>query len=193
MNFQGHLTGGLIAGAAVTVLAPISGYVRLSTESLAAFMDTPLSFHGDISVLILLFLTTCFMALFPDLDTASIPQRWFYRILFVVQLALFYHKQMDWFAVLAFVSILPIVHKHRGWTHWKIAPWLMSLFLAVVFEYIRAKESWFGSFQWENVGIFLQQYWIYLVACVVGHYTHLLLDSRHVRFLPFIKNPQNHH
>ena len=68
------------------------------------------------------------MALFPDLDTASIIQRWFYRALLVLLLILMINKQYDYFIVLSFVAVLPLIDKHRGWTHWKTAPWLISIF-----------------------------------------------------------------
>ena len=139
------------------------------------------------------FATAWFMALFPDLDTASIPQRWFMRAMFALLVAALAWGRMDIFAVLAFATILPLLHRHRGWTHWKVTPWLVALFLATVYEFLRARESWVFEFSWENVWAFLREYWHYTAACVIGHYTHLLLDSRRVPLLPFIRNSRAHH
>ncbi|HIF69217.1 MAG TPA: hypothetical protein EYQ29_07865 [Candidatus Lambdaproteobacteria bacterium] len=193
MNFRGHLNGGLLAGAITASVAVTTKYVSLSPEAFQHFTGNPLHWQGEVQTLIGLFLATLFMALFPDLDTASVPQRWFFRGMFVLLAFLFFTRQMELFAILAFVSLLPVMHKHRGWTHWKITPWVIALFLAVVFEYFRAKDSWAQGFSWQRVWEFLQQFWMYVFACVLGHYTHLLLDSRQIRWLPFIRNSTNHH
>jgi len=192
MNFKGHITGGTLAGVGVAGLAIVSGYSPLNQAVLQQFIETPFSLDNSITTLAGLFLITCFMSLFPDLDTTSIPQRWFYRLLFVCQGVLYYQKKLDWFALLAFLSILPVVHKHRGWTHWKITPWLISVFLAAVYEYFQVRDAWFREFNWENVLQFLQIYWMYACACIIGHYTHLLLDSKSP-LLTFLRNDKNHH
>ncbi|MCP4752326.1 MAG: hypothetical protein GY866_15645 [Proteobacteria bacterium] len=178
MNFRGHLVGGVVAGAVVVGVALVVDYVSLNSRSLGVFIENPLNAGGDIPVLIKLFLITCFMSLFPDLDTATVPQRWFFRTVFVVLGILFLIGQMDLFAALTFLALLPILHMHRGWTHSKVTPFLVAAFLAIVFEYYRTRHSWFGGFSWKDAAQVLQTYWIYVLACVLGHYTHLFLDSR---------------
>ena len=193
MNFRGHLTGGLIAGGIATGVSLGAGYVSLNTESIQQFVAQPFHWEGEIQTLIGIYVTTLFMALFPDLDIGSIPQRWFFRGIFLLLVILYFQRQMELFSFFAFVAILPVMHKHRGWTHWKITPWLISLFLAVIIEYFETKGDWAGNFSWENVLSFLQEFWGYVFACVLGHYTHLLLDSRKIHWLPFISNSKNHH
>ncbi|MGK5094683.1 hypothetical protein WDW89_22065 [Deltaproteobacteria bacterium TL4] len=193
MNFSGHFAGGIVAGGGITLVAIASQAVVLNAETLNQLVNNPLNAHNSIVVWMGLFLTTVFMSLFPDLDTGSIPQRWFFRIVFILLIFLYFKKWMDIFAVVAFSALLPVVHKHRGWTHWKITPWLIALFLGIILEYFRAKASWFQGFSWGNVEGLLRKYWLYVVACITGHYTHLLLDSRHVKWLPFISNSREHH
>ncbi len=193
MNFRGHLNGGVAAGSLTIAVAVSTQYVTLQPESVQRFLDAPLHWQGEIQTLLGLFLTTLFMALFPDLDTTSVPQRWFFRGMFVLLAVLFLQQEIELFSICAFASLLPVMHKHRGWTHWRSTPWLIAIFFAMVFEYFRIKEAWLVDFSWHKVWEFLNRFWMYVFACVLGHYTHLLLDSRRVRILPFLKNPAGHH
>jgi len=78
MNFQAHLQGGLVAGSIAVGVALGTGYAEWQSDSLQRFLDQPLDFGQPISLLLSLFVTAVFMALFPDLDTTSVPQRWFF-------------------------------------------------------------------------------------------------------------------
>ena len=101
--------------------------------------------------------------------------------------------RLDLFVVLAFGALLPLIHRHRGWTHWKVTPWVVSLFLASAHEYLVTRDAWFRSFSPGGVWEAMERYWPFVFACVAGHYTHLLLDSRSLKWLPFIRNPADHH
>ena len=193
MNFKGHLTGGMIAGGITSGVALWSNYVRPNQESIQLFLEDPLYLQGEVQTLIALFITTLFMSLFPDLDTASIPQRWFFRGMFLTLTFLFFTEQMEIFSILAFVSLLPVMHKHRGWTHWKITPWLIILFLIIVFEYFRFRSSLLSQLSVKHIIALMEEFWMYVFACVLGHYTHLLLDSQHIKILPFVSNNSSHH
>lgn len=186
MNFQAHLQGGLVAGVVTAGVAFGAGYVEWQPEAWQGFLDDPLNFQQPITMLLSLFGTALFMALFPDLDTNSIPQRWFFRAMFVLLAILYFRREFELFSLFAFVTLLPVMHKHRGWTHWKVTPWLVAIFLAVVLEYFRVQEAWREQFSWENVWQGLRASWAFVFACVFGHYTHLFLDSRHTRWLPFV-------
>ena len=140
-----------------------------------------------------MFAVAWLMALFPDLDTASLPQRWYLRGMFLALLISLLLGRMDLFVSLALLALAPLLHKHRGWTHWKITPWLLAPLLGAAQEVQRASDSWFSRFAWGNVTVFLQDYWPFVLACVLGHYTHLILDSRRIRWLPFVRNPEGHH
>lgn len=193
MNFRGHLAGGIAAGAAAAGIAHLAGPMGLN--DLPAMSGA--EFGGAVSHSAL-YVAGCFvtglgMALFPDLDTGSVPQKWYLRIMFAALAASLLLGRMDLFAVLAFGALLPMIHKHRGWTHWKITPWIVALILAAVHEHVDTQRSWFATYSWEDVWTTLLDYWPYVFACVLGHYTHLLLDSRTVKWLPFISNPPNHH
>lgn len=190
MNFRAHFAGGVAAGTAAAAVSVLSGDTALSGDSARRFFSA--GPDGGVH-LAGVFAVAWFMALFPDLDTASVPQRWFLRAMFALLVAALAWGRLDLFVVLAFAALLPLLHRHRGWTHWKVTPWLIALFLATVHETLRARSAWFSGFSWDNVWLFLRDYWIYVAACVMGHYTHLLLDARQVKWLPFIRNAAGHH
>lgn len=193
MNHTGHVVGGMIAGGAVCFLASTTGDVELGLETLNEMAKSPLSPTQNTKTLLGLFLTSLFMALFPDLDTQSVSQRWFFRIVFLLMTIMHFNGRHDLFVIVAFCAILPVLHQHRGWTHWKITPWAIAFFLAVVQEYFLAQKRNFGGFSLENVWELLEHYWLFVVACVAGHYMHLFLDARSMRWLKFISNDANHH
>ncbi len=186
MNFKGHFTGAVAAGVVAAGTAIVSGYVAVDTEAISNFAADPFR-SSPLHVTFWVYAVAWFMALFPDLDTASIIQRWFYRLLLILLGYLLIKKKIDVFAVFAFLGVLPLLDKHRGWTHWRMTPWIISFGLAIVFEYFRIKNNWFLHFKWQNVLTFLQTYWIYVFACVVGHYTHLMLDSAKAKKIAFLK------
>ena len=179
MNFSGHLVGGVIAGGAVVGLAMITKNNTMEVGSVSQLFSQQVWQSGDAKALIALFLITCFMALFPDLDLPSIQQRWFYRVILVVLAVLFLLRQSEMFALVTILVLLPVIHKHRGWTHWYITPFFIAIMMAMIFEYERSAQSWFGGFSIDNVLQYLKTYWIFVIGCVLGHYTHLLLDSKY--------------
>ena len=170
MNHTGHVVGGSIAGGAVCFLASTTGDVELGWETLNEMSESPLSPTQNTKTLLGLFMTSLFMALFPDLDIQSVSQRWFFRIVFVLMRIMHFAGRYDLFVIVAFCAILPVLHQHRGWTHWKITPW------AITNDYTNLKNSM-----------------LFVVACVTGHYMHLFLDARSMRWLKFISNDANHH
>ena len=193
MNFQAHLQGGLVAGSIAVSVALGTGYAEWHNDAWQRFLDSPLDFEQPISLLLSLFVTALFMALFPDLDTTSVPQRWFFRGMFILLAILYFQKELEIFCLLAFVTLLRVMHKHRRCTHWKVTPWLVALFLAIIWEHFRVQDTMRERFSWENVWGALYSSRAFVFACVLGHYTHLLLDSRRIRLLPFIRNKPQHH
>ncbi|MDH4121918.1 MAG: metal-dependent hydrolase [Deltaproteobacteria bacterium] len=189
---MGHMRGGLAAGAAAVALGGVSGAISLDDSALRQMLYSPFA-SPDFYTLGGMFLTAVFMALFPDIDTPSIPQRWFLRAMAAVLVGLAWQGRMDLFAVVTLATLAPMLDHHRGWTHSLATPWVLSAVLAVVWEYFRAKEAWLSGFSWANVGRMLQDDWMYVVAAVMGHYTHLLLDLPALRFVPFLRNEPDHH
>jgi hypothetical protein len=99
MLYRAHLASGLGLGAAIAAGARSSGAAS-SWEDLAALVGVTAAF-----------------ALLPDLDTASVVQRWFYRGMVGVLAWLMLTGRAEHAAFLGAVSLLPLVHRHRGWMH----------------------------------------------------------------------------
>jgi hypothetical protein len=72
--------------------------------------------HAPQDLACLVGVTTVF-ALLPDLDTASVVQRWFYRVLLFVLLWMLGTGHVEHAAFVGTVAVLPLVHRHRGWMH----------------------------------------------------------------------------
>lgn len=102
--------------------------------------------------------------LFPDLDTKSFGQKWFYRILFLSAIVLFALKQYYLLSIEALVGFIPLLFKHRGLFH---SPWFLSfitigsVFAAVYYFphyatsiYIDGAFFWFGMM----IHLFMDRY-----------------------------------
>lgn len=153
-NFAGHAVGGSIAAGVVGIVASY----------------TNIPFVENANSLVLSGLVFLF-SLFPDLDTASIPQRWFYRILFFVLCGLFFYKQFETATLLAIVFLVPILHKHRGLTHYftfsLIFPWIVVFVINThIFNNDIILNEIFSAFG------------IYIIAVYIGWWTHLLIDLK---------------
>lgn len=162
MNFRGHLIGGIAVGVAVAETAAQLGYIARADHRIWAGVCG----------------TAVFFSLFPDLDTSSVPQRWFFRLVFAALLYLGWVERYELATLVGLLSVLPLLDHHRGWTHWKLSPLIVPVLLGAVYEYWRARHTWFGAFSWTNVQILLEAHLVFLVACMTGWYAHLVLDGR---------------
>ncbi len=178
MRFNSHLAGGICAGLVCGFTAELLDYTSVSMDMITDLVNNPFSPNSDITFLSGIFFIAVFMALFPDLDSASILQRWFYRLVFIYLVVLFIGDQMGLFAAITFISLLPVLHKHRGWTHSPLTPFILAVFIIVIVELQANNNKWFGSFSIQEVWESTKNHWIYIMACVLGHYSHLALDKR---------------
>lgn len=177
MKFRGHLLGGVAAGAVVAGIAVQTGVIEVSADSVTAFIHSLLSSEPGALAAGGIFLLTVLMSLFPDLDTASVPQRWFFRAAFAILVILLLLQRMETFAILTLVLLLPLLHRHRGWTHARLTPFAIAFCMMFVLGYLRT-PGMFHSLSPDLLLTLLKQYWVVVLACVLGHYTHLVLDSR---------------
>jgi len=173
MNFKGHFCSGAVVAVGVAVGTTNLGYIE------ADDLNTQVAVAG----------TTLFFSLFPDFDTSSVPQRWFFRLDFCSLFYLGWTERYELATLVGILSLLPLLDHHRGWTHWKISPLAVSVLLGAVYEYWRARHAFLGEFSWGNVQTLIEGHWIFLFACIIGWYTHLLLDGRFKIF----PTDQDHH
>ncbi|MGE3802653.1 MAG: metal-dependent hydrolase [Candidatus Kapaibacterium sp.] len=104
-GYRGHITAGIIFGVALLV--------GMAFTPLAAAL--PLE-QKLVKGIVVLWLAVLF-ALFPDVDIKSKGQILFYRIFILLDLLLLLKKFYVEAALLGFLAMLPIISKHRGWTH----------------------------------------------------------------------------
>ena len=111
---------------------------------------------------ILLSITLLF-SLWPDVDIKSKGQLIFYRIFIVIDLALILFQKHQEAAYLGLFAMLPLISKHRGWTHTYLATFLIpSPFLWLPILYT-------GKFSYSGLA--------YYLAAVAGYLSHQFIDG----------------
>lgn len=153
-NYKGHLGGGTIAAG---------GYVAgltLLPGDWSNYANVILSSWQAVAAL---FIVACLFSLWPDIDTNSKAQDIFFAIAFIADIVLIVVGRFEAAAYLGLLAMTPIVGKHRGWTHKKLACILVPLPIALV-PYLHQPEHL-------HVGL------IYYGAAVAGYFSHLLLDG----------------
>ncbi len=103
-----------------------------------------------------------FFGLWPDVDTKSKGQYVFLLIVFVVDAFLIYQQEYKRAAYLGLLVLLPIMSRHRGWTHSIYAMLLIpaGLYLAVIHY---------------SGGEYLV--WLpYFLSALLGYASHLVID-----------------
>lgn len=154
-NYQGHLKAAtffyLFYFAFLAYLVNIAG---------TANRFHPLELWGYAALL----LGICLLfGLWPDIDIYSKGQKIFYTIFFAIDIYLIYTEEFKAAAYFGLITILPILSKHRGWTHTWWAMFIVpSPFLLIPIFYMPDRKA---------AGIFLYG------AAVVGYFSHLFADG----------------
>ena len=154
-DFRGHLWGGFAA----TLLASAVCVAGLWwTESLASYR----TFDVWPKVLLLIaigMLSACF----PDVDTESKSQRLFYRLLILLDIWFILIGDYRTAALLGLGAMLPLLGKHRGWTHTWLAMLLVPALFLLVPMYLRQTVESFPI--------------VCYVVSVSAYASHLILDG----------------
>ncbi|HEY5667743.1 MAG TPA: metal-dependent hydrolase [Candidatus Saccharimonadales bacterium] len=153
-NWKGHVIGGVVLGAAYAGALSYAPVERLAEEA---------QLLHDWQALLGVMVLSVLFALFPDIDTNSKGQNIFYGIALAFDVLLIWNGNMQAAAYLGLIAMLPVVSKHRGWTHSKLAMLLVPLPIVVV-PYM---------YDHKVLGITT----LYYGAAVVGYFSHLLLDG----------------
>lgn len=117
----------------------------------------------DWQLLVGLYVIAVLFALFPDVDTNSVGQNIFFGIAFLADILLIVSGKFEAAAYLGLLAMLPIIAKHRGWTHHKLAMVLVPLPILII-PYLQNQKIW-------TLGVLIYG------AAVVGYFSHLLLDG----------------
>ena len=153
-NYKGHVGGGLLLGTVyVAALKAAPGdALRHSGNLLASWQ-----FVIGLYVIAVLF------ALWPDVDTNSKGQNIFYGLAFMADVLLILSGRIEAAAYLGLLAMTPIVGHHRGWTHSKLAMFLVTLPLVAI-PYMHKSQLW-------------QTMLMVYGAAVAGYFSHLLFDG----------------
>jgi membrane-bound metal-dependent hydrolase YbcI (DUF457 family) len=153
-GYKGHLAGATLFGLGYVA---ILGYAFTVDAAYGQFSGLQqLGYPLSLLVLALLF------GLWPDVDINSKGQRVFYSIFLVTDLFLIATERFRAAAYLGLVAILPVLSRHRGWTHtW----WAMLLVPSplLILPYLHVPERPFIGLPFYG-------------AAVVGYLSHLVMD-----------------
>jgi len=141
--YKGHLAGG--AFAFIIYLA-----------ALIVFFAYKPTFE------VLIWFGICILgSIWPDVDTNSLGQKLFYGFFIVLDAVFLITGRFKEAAVLGFFALLPVVAKHRGWTHSLSAAFLVPSPLLVLPMINPALSA--GGLE-------------YYTPAVIGYLSHLILD-----------------
>lgn len=154
-NYKGHIVGGTVTGA---IVVGSLNYLP-SKDFLPSTQQVLNDWHFSLGLLVL----SVLFALWPDVDTNSKAQNLFYSIGFTLNIFLIISGEFVLSALLGMLAMTPIVGKHRGWTHSKIAMILVPTPILAV--------SYLSGEHIGPAGLLT-----YIVA-VSGYFSHLLLDG----------------
>jgi membrane-bound metal-dependent hydrolase YbcI (DUF457 family) len=157
-GYKGH-----IAGAVVTCGAFVAGATLLPGEVLAHTGGL----FSDWQFVAGLFVVAMLFGLWPDIDTNSKGQDIFFGAAFLLDIVLIWQGYIESAAFLGLLAMTPIIGKHRGWTHSRLAMVLVPLPLVLVPYLYRPA--------------LLPTTLIVYGAAVAGYFSHLLLDGKIIR------------
>ncbi len=157
-NYRGHIAGAAICNTAyVGLLHFFPGDGLLQANQILSSWQ----FLAGLYVVAVLF------GLWPDVDTNSKGQNLFFGIAFVADILLIAVGRYEAAAYLGLLAMTPIIGRHRGWTHSKLAMILVPLPIVLI-PYLHKQSM---------LTVFLIVYG----AAVVGYFSHLLFDGLIVR------------
>ena len=184
--FREHWIGGLTA---YSIFFVISLAVSISVSIISGL---PFDWNPTISLNILVivgcFVVALLFGLWPDVDITSKSQKIFYSVLFVLNAVLiFILKYYVAAALLGLFAMLPILSKHRGWTHSRITMLLLPGLFLVIPVYVEYPNWGIGweelpelvdsLIKWERLPDVLQQGLVFYLAGLIGYASHLYLDG----------------
>lgn len=154
-NYKGHIIGGTVSG--VVYAAVVTGAINTHIDFSSYGTNPEWIFPAILVILSILF------GLWPDIDTNSKGQDIFFSGMFALSVYLIATESYKLAAFLGLLAMLPIVGKHRGWTHSRLAMILVPLPILLLPYLLEPTRPWLGA--------------PYYGAAVIGIMSHLLLDG----------------
>lgn len=154
-NYKGHLAG------AVAVNTVYVGGLMVAPGAVIAHTAGLLSQWQFVAAL---FIVAMLFGLWPDIDTNSKGQDIFFGAAFIIDVLLIWQGYLEAAAYLGLLAMTPVLSKHRGWTHSKLAMLLVPLPIVIVPFLYRSSVLTTAT--------------IIYGAAVSGYFSHLLLDGK---------------
>ena len=186
--FREHWIGGLVAYSAFFIISLIATFaisilydgVPREWNPTIPSVVAPVKIIGCFAVAVL-------FGLWPDVDIKSKSQKIFYTVLFGLNVVLivFLQRYLE-SALLGLFAMLPIMSKHRGWTHAKITMVLLPCVFLLIPIYAGYSEWGEGEpvlnlfnalLTWEKRTAAVLSGLPFYVASLIGYATHLHLDG----------------
>lgn len=153
-GYKGHIVGATVCAAA---------YVGALAVSPPQLLHSTHNIVSDMELTVGLYIVAVLFGLFPDIDTNSKGQHIFYATALAADIWLILDGRMVAAAFLGLLAMTPIVGKHRGWTHSKLAMILIPSPI-VILPYLYRPEL-------------LDTALLVYGGAVVGYFSHLLFDG----------------
>ncbi len=153
-NYRGHL-----GGAVVVCTTYVVGVTLLPVQ----WIEKTGGLLSNWQFVAALFIVAMLFGLWPDVDTNSKAQDIFFAMAFIADVALIIVGRLEAAAYLGLLAMTPIVGKHRGWTHNKVAMILVPLPIVIV-PYLYQTDNLVPSI-------------LFYGAALAGYFSHLLLDG----------------
>ena len=103
--------------------------------------------------------------LWPDVDTKSVGQSLFYSLFFLFDVYLIWERQYKAAAYFGLIIMLPILGKHRGFTHTR---WAAILIPGGLYLFYLFYQDW----------MFEPRTLVYPLSAICGYMSHLALDRK---------------
>lgn len=159
-GYKGHTIGGFAAATVYT-----SAMLFVPVQQFAEYAHL----LRDWQPLAAVFILAMLFALFPDVDTKSKGQGIFYWVAFLLDVLLIANHYLQAAAYLGVVAMLPLLSRHRGWTHSKWSMVVVPLPIIAI-PYLYDEKL-------------LKISLVFYGAAVVGYFSHLLLDGLITRYI----------
>jgi membrane-bound metal-dependent hydrolase YbcI (DUF457 family) len=157
-GYKGHIAGAIVVNSALLAA------VKFMPGTILERWNSSLA---DWQLVAGLYVVAVLFGLFPDIDTNSKGQDIFYGIAFVTEIILVLTGKFEPAAYLGLLAMTPIVGKHRGWTHSKLAMILVPSPIVLI--------PWLHNHHVLTLAVVLY------AAAVAGYFSHLLLDGLIIR------------
>jgi hypothetical protein len=182
--FREHYIGGIVAYSAffvVSVAGSLVGYFLMQLPidwNPTVPLDMSDGFNGNnLWKIGGCFIIAVLSGLWPDVDIKSKSQRICYRIFIGLNLVLIFRGYYAESAVLGLFAMLPLIGKHRGWTHSRLTMLLLpGIFLLLPIYFNLDAFNFRKPTAPENLQLIKTGIPFY-TASLIGYATHLQLDG----------------